>query len=56
MCKNEDLIVVGVLDINECISSNIECGPEKMCFNKRGDVDCIDIPCPENYTRDPLTK
>lgn len=44
------------VDINECISSNIECGPEKMCFNKRGDVDCIDIPCPENYSRDPLTK
>ncbi|XP_062568076.1 hemicentin-1-like [Saccostrea cucullata] len=27
-----------------------------MCFNKRGDVSCIDIPCPDNYTRDPLTK
>nr|XP_022322237.1 hemicentin-1-like isoform X1 [Crassostrea virginica] len=44
------------VDINECITSNIECGPEKMCFNKRGDVSCIEIPCPENYTRDPLTK
>ncbi|XP_048772936.2 hemicentin-1-like isoform X2 [Ostrea edulis] len=44
------------VDINECINSNVDCGPERMCFNKRGDVSCIDIPCPENYTRDPLTK
>ncbi|XP_062570988.1 hemicentin-1-like isoform X1 [Saccostrea cucullata] len=44
------------VDINECITSSIDCGPERMCFNKRGDVSCIDIPCPDNYTRDPLTK
>ena len=43
-------------DINECIEQNIQCGKEKMCFNQRGDFSCIEIPCPRNYRRDPLTK
>ncbi|KAK3087485.1 hypothetical protein FSP39_006555 [Pinctada imbricata] len=43
------------IDINECIEQSINCGPEKMCFNKRGDFSCIEIPCPTNYKRDPLT-
>ena len=43
-------------DINECLEHSGDCGQEKMCFNTRGDFTCIDIPCPENYHRDPLTK
>ncbi|KAK3592726.1 hypothetical protein CHS0354_007728 [Potamilus streckersoni] len=42
-------------DIDECIEFSIDCGPEKMCFNTRGEFTCIDIPCPTNYQRDPIT-
>ena len=43
-------------DIDECIEYSQDCGPEKMCFNTRGEFTCIDIPCPEKYQRDPLTR
>ncbi|KAI8779431.1 hemicentin-1, partial [Biomphalaria glabrata] len=42
-------------DINECVEQNVNCGPEKMCFNQRGSYTCIDIPCPPDYARDPTT-
>ncbi|XP_059151468.1 hemicentin-1-like [Physella acuta] len=43
-------------DVNECVRDEIDCGPEKMCFNQRGSYTCIDIPCPPDYARDPTTK
>ncbi|XP_078604169.1 hemicentin-1-like isoform X2 [Branchiostoma floridae x Branchiostoma japonicum] len=39
-------------DINECIEQNINCGPNKLCFNRRGDYECVDSPCPPNYRRE----
>ncbi|KAL4218919.1 Hemicentin-1 [Mactra antiquata] len=42
-------------DINECIENRINCGRDKMCFNTLGEFTCIDIPCPRNYQRDPIT-
>ncbi|XP_054713925.1 hemicentin-1-like [Uloborus diversus] len=42
-------------DIDECLASKIDCGPEKMCFNMRGSYECIETPCPPKYDRDPLT-
>ncbi|KAJ8300025.1 hypothetical protein KUTeg_021544 [Tegillarca granosa] len=43
------------IDINECQEGTVDCGPDRMCFNTRGDYSCIDIPCPTDYKRDPLT-
>ncbi|GFS46965.1 hemicentin-1 [Trichonephila inaurata madagascariensis] len=43
------------LDIDECLESNIDCGPDRMCFNMRGSYECIETPCPPTYERDPLT-
>jgi len=42
-------------DINECIEQKVDCGDERMCFNQRGSYQCIDIPCPPDYARDPTT-
>ncbi|GIY13520.1 hypothetical protein CDAR_68362 [Caerostris darwini] len=42
-------------DINECLESNIDCGPDRMCFNTRGSHECIETPCPLQYERDLLT-
>ncbi|WAR30601.1 HMCN1-like protein [Mya arenaria] len=42
-------------DINECIEFSINCGVDKMCFNTLGEFTCIDVPCPRNYHRDPIT-
>ncbi|XP_077986992.1 hemicentin-1-like [Glandiceps talaboti] len=39
-------------DIDECLEQSVNCnGPNKMCFNKRGSYECIDTPCPPEYTR-----
>ncbi|GFT31287.1 hemicentin-1 [Nephila pilipes] len=43
------------LDIDECLESNIDCGPDRMCFNMRGSYECIETPCPPKYERDLLT-
>ena len=43
-------------DINECIEYSINCGSDKMCFNTLGEFTCIDVPCPRDYHRDPITK
>ncbi|GFR16680.1 hemicentin-1 [Trichonephila clavata] len=43
------------LDIDECLESNIDCGPDRMCFNMRGSYECIETPCPPKYERDTLT-
>ncbi|XP_022603168.1 hemicentin-1 [Seriola dumerili] len=42
-------------DIDECLEQNIQCGANRMCFNMRGNYQCIDTPCPSNYQRDPAT-
>ncbi|CAH1270966.1 HMCN1 [Branchiostoma lanceolatum] len=42
-------------DINECIEQNINCGANKLCFNRRGDYECVDSPCPPNYKRESST-
>ncbi|XP_075792870.1 hemicentin-1 isoform X2 [Pelodiscus sinensis] len=42
-------------DVDECLEQNIQCGPNRMCFNMRGSFQCIDTPCPPNYQRDPLS-
>lgn len=39
-------------DIDECAESDIVCGINQKCFNKRGDYECVDITCPPNYERD----
>ena len=43
------------IDIDECKELNIRCGPDKMCFNRRGDFKCVDITCPPDYERDDET-
>jgi len=45
-----------LVDINECLEFEIECGTDKMCFNTLGEFSCIDVPCPHKYQRDPITK
>ena len=42
-------------DIDECDELRVDCGAGKRCFNRRGDYECLDITCPENYDRDPST-
>lgn len=42
-------------DVNECLEDKVSCGKDQMCFNTRGAYTCLDIPCPTNYSRDPLT-
>jgi len=42
-------------DVNECEEMQINCGPDKRCFNRRGDFQCVDVSCPDNYQRDPQT-
>ena len=42
-------------DVDECVEQQIDCGPDRRCFNRRGDFQCVDTPCPDNYRRDPLT-
>ena len=42
-------------DVDECVELNISCGPEKRCFNGRGDFQCVDVTCPDNYKRDTQT-
>jgi hypothetical protein len=53
-----DLIVcfaVHMLDINECRQFQIDCGQDRTCFNTRGAYECLDVPCPVDYTRVNLT-
>ncbi|XP_070581750.1 hemicentin-1-like isoform X2 [Ptychodera flava] len=38
-------------DVDECLEQNIDCGLNRMCFNKLGSYECIDTPCPPGYTR-----
>ena len=40
------------IDIDECLEEKIDCGPNSICFNRRGDYKCINTPCPAGYTRD----
>ncbi|XP_073667498.1 hemicentin-1 isoform X2 [Paramisgurnus dabryanus] len=42
-------------DVDECLEQNIQCGANRMCFNMRGNYQCIDTPCPPNFQRDPTT-
>ncbi|XP_078687492.1 hemicentin-1-like isoform X2 [Branchiostoma floridae x Branchiostoma belcheri] len=42
-------------DINECIEKDINCGPNRLCFNRRGDYECVDSPCPPSYRRESST-
>ena len=44
-----------VSDIDDCAEQNVNCGPNKMCFNRLGDFACVDTGCPHNYDRDPRT-
>ncbi|XP_063051892.1 hemicentin-1-like [Engraulis encrasicolus] len=37
-------------DIDECSEQGIQCGPSQMCFNTRGGYQCLDTPCPAQYT------
>lgn len=39
-------------DINECKQEYIDCGPNKMCFNRRGDYTCVNTPCPYGFTQE----
>ncbi|OWF52578.1 Hemicentin-1 [Mizuhopecten yessoensis] len=39
------------IDVNECSELSIDCGPDQMCFNTRGNYHCIATPCPPNYKR-----
>lgn len=47
--------MVSIADIDECQEQNIKCGPNKRCFNRRGDFACVDTTCPPNYERDQQT-
>ncbi|XP_037392153.1 hemicentin-2 isoform X1 [Pygocentrus nattereri] len=38
-------------DIDECTEKRVQCGPNQMCFNKRGGYQCLDTPCPASYQR-----
>ena len=49
------IVVVVVSDIDECRENKVKCGPDQVCFNKRGDHECIDTICPTDYERDELT-
>ncbi|KAM4812745.1 hemicentin-1 [Urocitellus parryii] len=42
-------------DVDECLEQNVQCGPNRMCFNMRGSYQCIDTPCPPNYQRHPIS-
>uniref|UniRef100_A0A8D2B9D0 Hemicentin-1 n=1 Tax=Sciurus vulgaris TaxID=55149 RepID=A0A8D2B9D0_SCIVU len=42
-------------DVDECLEQNVQCGPNRMCFNLRGSYQCIDTPCPPNYQRHPVS-
>ncbi|XP_047376654.1 hemicentin-1 isoform X1 [Sciurus carolinensis] len=42
-------------DVDECLEQNVQCGPNRMCFNMRGSYQCIDTPCPPNYQRHPVS-
>jgi len=41
-------------DIDECTELAIDCGADRKCFNRRGDYECVDIPCPQGYEREPV--
>ncbi|CAI5454961.1 unnamed protein product [Caenorhabditis angaria] len=43
-----DLTEDGCFDINEC--DEMRCDAGKACFNKLGGYECIDDPCPSNFT------
>ena len=51
MCFTSNMLIVS--DIDECDELRVDCGTGKRCFNRRGDYECLDINCPENYDRDP---
>ena len=39
------IVVVVVSDIDECRENKVKCGPDQVCFNKRGDHECIYCCC-----------
>ena len=38
-------------DVDECDELSVDCGPEQMCFNRRGDYVCLSDSCPPGYER-----
>lgn len=39
-------------DINECITTEDDCGEDQSCLNTQGSYLCLPTPCPDEYKRD----
>ena len=49
------VVILFFTDIDECVNHAVDCGKNQICFNQRGDYQCVDTTCPDRYIRDPQT-